>query len=69
MAAISFWPQCDKSRSTHSNQSTATIKLISFVGRPTADNTSNIVTNPALGTLAAPMLANVAVKLERNGTL
>jgi len=33
-------------------------------GRPTADKTRIIVTSPALGTLAAPILARVAVKLR-----
>ena len=43
------------------------MRLISLVGNPTAVKTSSIVTNPALGTLAAPILARVAVKLrERN---
>ena len=37
---------------------------MSAVGRPTAVNTRIIVTKPALGTLAAPILANVAVKLK-----
>ena len=49
---------------TYSSQSTATIRLISLVGSPTAVNTSSIVTNPALGTLAAPIEARVAVKLQ-----
>lgn len=49
----------------YSIQSTAMIKLTSCTGRPTAVNTSNMVTNPALGTLAAPTLANVAVKLKK----
>ena len=40
------------------------IRLMSLVGSPTAVNTSSMVTNPALGTLAAPILASVAVKLR-----
>lgn len=36
---------------------------MSSVGSPTAVSTSSIVTSPALGTLAAPTLARVAVKL------
>ena len=40
---------------THKNQSTATIIEMSSVGRPTAVNTSNMVTRPADGTDAAPM--------------
>ena len=39
------------------------IRLMSLVGSPTAVRTSSMVTNPALGTLAAPILASVAVKL------
>ena len=49
----------------YSSQSTAMIRLISLVGNPTAVNTRSMVTNPALGTLAAPILARVAVKLQR----
>lgn len=51
-------------RDTHNNQSTAIISEISFVGRPTAVNTSSIVTRPADGTEAAPTEASVAVKLH-----
>lgn len=36
----------------------------SFTGNPTAVKTSNIVTSPADGTDAAPIDANVAVKLN-----
>ena len=53
-----------RSRDTYSSQSTAMIRLMSLVGSPTAVNTSSMVTNPALGTLAAPILASVAVKLR-----
>lgn len=49
---------------SYSNQSTATIIEISSVGKPTDVKTSIIVTRPALGTLAAPILAAVAVKLK-----
>lgn len=49
---------------TYKSQSTAMIRLTSFVGSPTAVKTSSIVTRPALGTDAAPILARVAVKLE-----
>lgn len=38
-------------------------RLISWVGRPTAVRISSMVTRPALGMLAAPTLANVAVIL------
>ena len=51
---------------THSSQSTATMRLMSCVGNPTAVRTRIIVTRPALGTLAAPTLARVAVKLQNN---
>lgn len=49
---------------THRSQSTATISETSLTGRPTAVSTSSIVTKPALGTDAAPIEANVAVKLK-----
>ena len=48
---------------THSSQSTATSKLMSWVGRPTAVRIKSMVTSPALGILAAPTLAKVAVRL------
>lgn len=37
---------------------------MSSVGKPKAVNTKSIVTNAALGMLAAPMLAKVAVRLK-----
>ena len=52
-----------KTRNTYKNQSTARMRLISSVGRPTAVKTINMVTRPALGILAAPILAQVAVRL------
>lgn len=36
---------------------------MSWVGSPTAVRIRSMVTNPALGILAAPTLANVAVRL------
>lgn len=51
---------------THSNQSTATSRLMSWVGRPTAVRIKSIVTSPALGMLAAPILARVAVILDES---
>lgn len=51
---------------THSSQSTATSRLISWVGRPTAVRIRSMVTSPALGILAAPTLARVAVRLDGN---
>lgn len=51
---------------THSSQSTATSRLMSWVGRPTAVRIRSIVTRPALGILAAPTLARVAVRLDKN---
>lgn len=50
---------------THSSQSTAMSRLISWVGSPTAVRISSMVTSPALGILAAPTLARVAVILGR----
>jgi len=38
---------------------------MSWVGRPTAVRMRSIVTSPALGILAAPTLARVAVKLQK----
>uniref|UniRef100_A0A286XII4 Uncharacterized protein n=1 Tax=Cavia porcellus TaxID=10141 RepID=A0A286XII4_CAVPO len=42
------------------NQSTAMIRVTSSAGRPTALSTITMVTRPAWGTPAAPMLAAVA---------
>lgn len=39
---------------------------MSWVGRPTAVRIRSIVTRPALGILAAPTLARVAVRLDGN---
>lgn len=47
----------------YSSQSTAMMYVTSSVGSPTEVRTSSMVTSPALGTLAAPILAAVAVKL------
>lgn len=48
----------------YSSQSTATRRLMSWVGSPTAVRIRTMVTSPALGILAAPTLANVAVILQ-----
>ncbi len=48
---------------TYKKKSTAKIKLISLTGNPTDCKTITIVTRPALGILAAPIDATVAVKL------
>ena len=53
---------------THSSQSTATMRLMSDTGRPTDVSTRIIMTRPALGMLAAPILANVAVRLYNTRT-
>lgn len=52
---------------TYRNQSTAMISVMSSVGSPTDVSTITIVTSPAWGIPAAPMLAAVAVMLERMG--
>lgn len=52
---------------TYRNQSTAMISVMSSVGSPTDVNTITIVTSPAWGIPAAPMLAAVAVMLEGTG--
>jgi len=49
---------------TYRNQSTARMRLTSSTGRPTDVRTINIVTSPALGMAAAPIAAQVAVKLK-----
>lgn len=51
-------------KSTHRNQSTAMISVMSSVGRPTDVSTMTIVTRPAWGMPAAPTLAAVAVMLH-----
>lgn len=62
-------PNAGQSRSrwhfmgTHRNQSTAMISVMSSVGSPTDVNTITMVTRPAWGMPAAPMLAAVAVIL------
>lgn len=52
---------------TYKNQSTAMISVMSSVGSPTDVNTITIVTSPAWGIPAAPMLAAVAVMLQGTG--
>lgn len=49
---------------THKAQSTAMIRLMSSVGSPTEVSTMTMVTSPAWGMPAAPMLAAVAVMLH-----
>lgn len=49
---------------THRSQSTAYIVRTSSAGKPSALRTITIVTSPACGILAAPIDANVAVKLN-----
>lgn len=49
---------------TYRSQSTAMIRVTSSAGRPTALSTITMVTSPAWGTPAAPMLAAVAVTLN-----
>lgn len=48
---------------TYSIQSIANKSETSFVGNPRAVSTNSMVTNAALGILAAPILAKVAVRL------
>lgn len=48
---------------TYRNQSTAMMRLMSSVGRPTDVSTMTMVTSPAWGIPAAPILAAVAVIL------
>lgn len=49
---------------TYSSQSTASISVTSCAGSPIVSNTITIVTRPAWGIPAAPILANVAVILK-----
>ena len=53
---------------THRSQSTAMMRVTSSAGRPTALSTITMVTRPACGTPAAPMLAAVAVTLQPKHT-
>lgn len=48
---------------TYKAQSTAMMRVMSSVGRPTEVSTITMVTSPACGIPAAPMLAAVAVML------
>lgn len=50
-------------RATYSAQSTAMMSVMSSVGNPTDVSTITMVTSPACGIPAAPMLAAVAVML------
>jgi hypothetical protein len=50
---------------TYSNQSTAKSNDTSEVGNPRAVRISSIVIKAALGIEAAPILANVAVRLKK----
>lgn len=54
---------------THRNQSTAMMRVMSSVGSPTEVNTITMVTSPACGIPAAPILAAVAVMLFYNTKL
>lgn len=51
---------------TNSNQSTAMINVTSSAGNPTVSKTITIVTRPACGIPAAPILAAVAVTLKEH---
>lgn len=49
---------------TYKAQSTAMMRVMSSVGKPTEVSTITMVTRPACGIPAAPMLAAVAVMLR-----
>lgn len=51
---------------THRSQSTAMMLITSSEGSPTVSSTITIVTRPACGMPAAPILAAVAVTLKNN---
>jgi len=53
----------NNTHTTYSIQSIANKSETSFVGSPRVVSTNSMVTNAALGMLAAPMLAKVAVRL------
>jgi hypothetical protein len=63
-AGALFWSRFYADR-TYSSQSTANSSDISDVGRPSAESTSSMVMRAALGMDAAPILASVAVKLNK----
>lgn len=50
---------------SYRSQSTAIISVTSSAGKPTVSNTITIVTRPACGMPAAPILAAVAVILQK----
>jgi len=52
------------SLATYNAQSTAMMRVMSSVGNPTDVSTITMVTSPACGIPAAPILAAVAVILE-----
>lgn len=54
----------EKTPSAYNAQSTAMMRVMSSVGSPTDVSTITMVTSPACGIPAAPMLAAVAVMLE-----
>lgn len=54
----------ERCKVTYSNQSTARMMETSSAGKLTVSNTITIVTSPAWGIPAAPILAAVAVTLE-----
>ena len=56
-----------KLSTAYNAQSTAMIRVMSSVGNPTDVSTITMVTSPACGIPAAPILAAVAVMLERLG--
>ena len=51
---------------THINQSIVNKSAMSSVGSPAAVRTMTIVTSPALGMEAAPILASTAVRLTND---
>lgn len=53
---------------THRIQSMATMRVMSSGGRPTEVRTITMVTKPACGIPAAPILAAVAVMLQQGET-
>lgn len=60
-----FWKV--RSHATYNAQSTAMMRVMSSVGNPTDVSTITMVTSPACGMPAAPILAAVAVILDIYG--
>lgn len=61
---IKYFDLEDQQHVTYNAQSTAMMRVMSSVGNPTDVSTITMVTSPACGMPAAPILAAVAVILD-----